>query len=134
MKITVRAVKENLSSVTGFVDSLLEAACCPPKAQMQIDVAIDEIFSNIARYAYQDKDGDAAVEVLMTDEPHGVQITFTDSGTPFDPMTTDDPDITLSAEDRKIGGLGLFIVKKTMDNVFYQYKNGQNVLTIFKRF
>ncbi|MBQ7647424.1 MAG: ATP-binding protein [Clostridia bacterium] len=134
VKITVNAVKENLTSVTQFVDSLLEEADCPMKAQLQIDVAIDEIFSNVANYAYYPGTGDVTVDVEITKDPRGVVITFCDSGIPFDPLKSEEPDISLSAEERKIGGLGLFIVKKTMDDISYEYKDGYNVLKITKRF
>ena len=132
-EMTVEATLENIPSVTAFVDERLEALDCPMKAQMQIDVAIDELFSNIARYAYDPVTGPATVRVDVDQEPLAVRITFIDHGKPYDPLAKADPDVTLSAEARQIGGLGIFMVKKTMDDVRYEYKDGQNILTVEKR-
>ncbi len=131
-EMTVEATLENIPAVTAFVDERLETLDCPMKAQMQIDVAIDELFSNIARYAY-DPSGPATVRVDVDRDPLAVRITFIDHGKPYDPLAKADPDVTLSAEDRPIGGLGIFMVKKTMDDVRYEYKDGQNILTVEKR-
>lgn len=131
-ELTVEANVENIPQVTAFVDAELEALRCPMKAQMQIDVAIDELFSNIARYAYQPQTGSATVRVEVEPEPRAVVITFLDRGRPYDPLKAKEPDITASAEDRPIGGLGIFLVKKTMDDVHYEYRGGQNVLRIKK--
>lgn len=131
-ELTVEATLENIPVVTAFVDERLEALGCPLKAQMQIDVAIDELFSNIARYAY-DPSGPATVRVDVDREPLTVRIAFIDHGKPYDPLAKADPDVTLSAEERPIGGLGIFMVKKTMDDVRYEYKDGQNILTVEKR-
>ena len=102
------------------------------KAMMQIDVAIDEIFSNISHYAYKPEVGPATVRVEVDENPLTVIITFIDHGVPYDPLSQEDPDVTLSAEEREIGGLGVFLVKKTMDYVNYEYKEGQNILTVKK--
>ena len=99
-----------------------------------MDVAIDEIFSNIAHYAYNPETGPATVRVEVEENPLSVVITFMDHGIPYDPLAEERPDTTkLSASERPIGGLGLFIVKKTMDDVSYAYKDGQNILTIRKK-
>ncbi len=131
-ELTLEATIENVTAVTDFVNEQLEAYDCPMKAQMQIDVAIDELFSNIAYYAYNPDVGPATVRVEVTEEPLSVIITFIDKGVPYDPLSTADPDITLSAEERGIGGLGIFMVKKTMDDISYEYNNGQNILKIKK--
>ena len=110
----------------------LEEIDCPMKAQMQIDIAIDELFGNIAHYAYNPETGPATVRVEVSEAPISVIITFIDRGIPYDPLKKDDPDITLSAEERGIGGLGIFMVKKTMDEITYEYKDGQNILRIRK--
>lgn len=102
------------------------------KAQMQIDIAIDELFGNIAHYAYNPEVGPATVRVEVVEEPLSVVITFIDNGVPYDPLKKDDPDITLSAEEREIGGLGIYMVKKTMDEISYEYNDGQNILKIRK--
>ena len=132
-ELTVEAKLENIPAVTAFVDGMLEELDCPLKTQMQIDVAIDELFGNIARYAYEPDTGPATVRVDVDQEPLTVRITFIDHGKPYDPLAKEDPDVTLSADDRLIGGLGIFIVKKTMDDVRYEYKDGQNILTVEKR-
>ena len=133
-EITVDAAIENITEVTAFVDEQLEAFDCPMKVQMQIDIAIDELFSNIAHYAYKPEVGKATVRVEFDEEPRAAVVTFVDSGVPYDPLAKKDPDVTLSAEERKIGGLGIYLVKKSMDDMFYEYKDGQNMLTIKKLF
>lgn len=131
-ELTIAATVENIEKVTDFVNEQLEALSCPMKAQMQIDIAIDELFGNIAHYAYNPDVGDVTVRVEVTDNPLAVTITFIDKGVPYDPLKNEDPDITLSADEREIGGLGIYMVKKTMDGIKYEYKDGQNILTIIK--
>ena len=128
----IEAITENLSKVLAFVDEQLEAADCPMKIQMQIDIAVEEIFVNIAHYAYKSGTGKAVVRVETLPDPPSVDITFIDNGIPYDPLTKEDPDITLSAEERPIGGLGIFMVKKSMDDVRYEYLDGHNILTLKK--
>jgi anti-sigma regulatory factor (Ser/Thr protein kinase) len=101
---------------------------------MQIDVAVDELFGNIARYAYPEGAGRATVRIEPDPERQEVSITFLDRGIPYDPLQKEDPDVTLSAEERKIGGLGIYIVKKSMDAVSYRYEDGQNILCILKKY
>lgn len=132
-ELKLAATVENIEVVTAFVDQQLEALDCPVKAQMQIDIAIDELMSNIANYAYRPEVGDVTVQVAVREEPLSVIITFIDGGRPFDPLSSEEPDITLSAEERSVGGLGIFMVKKTMDEVSYEYREGQNILTIKKQ-
>lgn len=131
-ELTIDATIENTAAVTAFVDEQLEQLDCPMKTQMQVDIAIDELFSNIAHYAYNPEVGPATVRVEVIEQPLAVVITFIDNGVPYDPLANADPDITLSAEERKIGGLGIYLVKKTMDDVSYEYKDGQNILRIKK--
>ena len=131
-ELTITATVENIEAVTEFVNEQLEAFDCPMKAQMQIDIAIDELFGNIAHYAYNPDIGQATVKVEVIEDPMSVVITFIDNGVPYDPLKKADPDTTLSAEEREIGGLGIFMVKKTMDEVSYEYKDGQNILKIKK--
>ena len=131
-EMTLPAVVENIAQVTDFVNAQLEEIGCPMKAQVQIDIAIDELFGNIAQYAYNPETGPATVRVEVSDAPISVTITFMDHGVPYDPLQKEDPDITLSAEERGSGGLGIFMVKKTMDEITYEYKDGQNILRIRK--
>lgn len=129
-EMTVAARLENIEVVTAFIDAFLEDADCPVKTQMQIDVAVDEVMSNIVHYAYPD--GEGTVTVSIEEKENTVQIFFRDSGIPYDPLTAKAPDLSLSAEDRPIGGLGIHMVKKMMDAVSYRYENGQNMLTLQK--
>ena len=131
-ELTVEAKIENIEAVTDFVNKQLEALDCPIKAQMQIDIAIDELFGNIAHYAYNPEIGKATVRVEVIEDPLAVTITFIDNGVPYDPLAKADPDTTLSAEEREIGGLGIYMVKKSMDDITYEYKDGQNILAIKK--
>ncbi len=130
--LDIEAVEDNLDEVMAYVDEKLEAVGCSMKAQMQIDIAVEEIFVNICKYAYHPEKGRAVVRVEVSDDPVQVKITFIDHGKPYDPLLKDDPDVTLSADEREIGGLGIFMVKQTMDAVEYEYKDGSNILTLVK--
>lgn len=132
-ELNLEATLQNIPRVTEFVDAQLEALDCPPKAQMQLDVAIDELFSNISRYAYDPTTGPATVRVEVEREPLAVIITFIDHGKPYDPLSARDPDVKAALKDRPIGGLGVFLVKKTMDAVQYEYREGKNILRIRKQ-
>ena len=122
-----------LADVIAFTETELEKAECPMKTVMQITVAIEEIFVNIARYAYPDKKGKVRLSVCYDCTKRAVTFCMRDSGIPFNPLLNPDPDITLSAEERKIGGLGIYMMKKTMDNVSYAYEKGENILTMVKK-
>ena len=132
-ELTVDAVLGNIEAVTEFVNAELEVLGCSMKIQIQIDVAIDELFGNIAHYAYGHDRGKATVRIAFDEDSHTVTLTFIDSGTPFDPLKKEDPDTTLSVKERGIGGLGIFLVKKTMDHMEYRYKDGHNILSIMKK-
>ena len=131
-ELVLDAVEENLPLLQEFIEKHLEETNCPAKAKMQIELASEEIFVNIVNYAYAPEKGTATVRVEVSDDPVCVTITFLDRGVPYDPLAKEDPDVTLSAEDREIGGLGIFLTKKTMDDVSYEYKDGQNILTLKK--
>lgn len=131
-ELTLEAKVDNLNQVLAFVDERLEALGCSMKVQMQIDVAVEEIFVNIAHYAYAPKTGPAILQIETEENPLAVSITFIDSGTPFDPLAKPDPDVTLSVDERQIGGLGIYMVKKSMDSVTYRRQDGKNMLTIKK--
>ena len=130
---TFPAKIDALSDVLGFVEETLEGYDCPMKVQMAVCVAIEEIFVNVAHYAYGDGEGDMTLGMGFDDASRTITFRMADKGKPFDPLQKPDPDITLSAEDREIGGLGIFITKKTMDTVTYAYENGENVLTMIKK-
>ena len=131
-ELEIEAAVDNLRKVLDFVDSRLDAAGCPMKYRMQLDLAVEEIFVNIANYAYAPGRGNATVRVEVSDDPVSVTITFMDHGKPFDPTKKADPDVTLSADDREIGGLGIFMTRKIMDDVKYEYVDGNNILTLKK--
>ena len=124
---------ESIPKVTAWIDEVLDALDCPMKIRVQIDVAIDEIFSNIAYYAYPEKNGTAEVQIDFDAQERMFSMTFIDSGTPFNPLKRADPNTALGPRERAIGGLGIFLVKKTMHDVIYGHENGHNVLTLKKR-
>ena len=132
-ELTLDAAVENLSQVLAFLEENLEQAECPMKAQMQIGVAAEEIYVNIAHYAYAPETGEATVLLDTQEDPACVRSTCLDGGRPFDPTAKEDPNVALSAEEREIGGLGIFMTKKLMDEVEYAYRDGKNVLTLTKR-
>ena len=132
-EITVDAMIENMNTVTALVDDFLDQIACPMKSRIQINIVIDEIFGNICHYAYKDSVGAVTVRVESGNTPKAVFLTFTDNGIPYNPLDTEDPDITSSSEERKIGGLGIYLVKKNMDEMKYEYVNQQNRLWMEKR-
>ena len=131
-EMDIEADIDNLQKVIDFVDLHLDTVSCPMKSKMQLDLAVEEIFVNIAKYAYAPSKGRATVRVEVCDNPVTVSITFIDRGVPYDPLKKVDPDVTLSANEREIGGLGIFMTKKIMDDISYEYKGGQNILTLKK--
>ena len=130
--LTVPARTDQLEVVQEFIQQELENQECPMKVQMQIAIAVEEIFVNIAHYAYKPVEGDATIRCEVGGDPLEVTIQFLDHGKPYNPLAKEDPDITLSAEERQIGGLGMFMVKKSMDSLDYEYQDGKNILTIKK--
>ena len=130
-ELTLEAKVDHLEQVLAFVDKFLEDLDCSPKAQMQIDVAVEELFVNIAGYAYAPGTGDMTIRIDAASSGE-VAITLIDSGVPFNPLDKTDPDVTLSAEQRQIGGLGIYMVKKSMDSMEYERRDGKNILKIKK--
>ena len=133
MNQTFPAKIDALSDVLGFVDRTLEDYGCPMKIQTAVCVAIEEVFVNIANYAYGDGEGNMTLGIEFNEENRSITLRMTDKGVPFDPLQNPDPDITLSADEREIGGLGIFITKKTMNEITYAYENGENILTMVKK-
>ena len=131
-ELTVDATVENIARATAFVKEQLSAVNCPLKAQTQLSVAVDEILANVSQYAYAPGTGPVTVRFAFDDGTRTVTLTFLDKGLPYNPLEKADPDVSLSAEDRPIGGLGIYLVKKTMDRMAYAYQHGQNILTIQK--
>lgn len=131
-ELCVKAEDEKLMEVLAFVDGYLEQFDCSPKTQMLIDVAVEELFVNIAHYAYPKETGNVTIQMEITEKSRIAQISFMDSGIPYNPLEKLDPDVTLSSEERSIGGLGIYMVKKKMDDMSYQFVDGKNVLSIKK--
>ena len=131
-ELTLEAKVANLQQVLDFVDENLTSMRCPMKILMQIDVAVEEIFVNVASYAYTPNTGSVTIRMDLQEKPRAVVITFIDSGIPYNPLAKEDPDVSLSAEERSIGGLGIFMVKKTMDKMEYEYTDQKNVLKMYK--
>lgn len=130
--LIVPARIDQLEVVQEFIQQELEKQDCSPKAQIQISISVEEIFVNIAHYAYKPVEGDATIRCEVGGDPLEVTIQFLDHGKPYNPLAKEDPDVTLSAEERGIGGLGIFMVKKSMDSLDYEYHDGKNILTIKK--
>lgn len=126
------AKTEELDNVIAFVEESLESFGASMKVTMSVCVAIEEVFANVAHYAYPDAEGDVRFDISFDEESRNVTFVMSDKGIAFDPLKKADPDITLSADEREIGGLGIFITKKTMTSVSYSYENGQNILTMVK--
>jgi len=128
-ELRVPASMEQHRQVMDFVEDFSHAAGAGEANCMRLLVAVDELFTNIAQYGYPDGRAGTA-DIIATEDNGVITITFVDDGIPYDPLAREDPDITLSAEERKIGGLGIFMVKKTMDRMDYAYENGKNRLTL----
>ncbi len=130
-KLTIPAEINELHNVQAFVRAFLENVDVSVKASTQLDIIVEEIFVNIAHYAYAPNEGNATIQVDFVDDKK-VRVTFSDTGIPYNPLVNEDPDVTLSATERRIGGLGIFMTKKFADELHYEYKDGANVLTIVK--
>ena len=133
-ELMVDAKAESLRKIKSFVGAELEALDCPEGARQQLFVVIDEIFANIADYAYEDGEGSASIRFETETEPRAIVLTFLDSGFPFNPLTMETPDTSLKARERKLGGLGIFMVRKLTDEISYEYADGKNILRIKKQF
>lgn len=132
-ELTVSATLENLDPVTDFINEQLELKGCSMKLQTQVDLAVEEIYVNIAHYAYHPEDGVATIRCEVGGEPLQITIEFLDSGKPYNPLEKEDPDLTLDVEERDMGGLGIYMVKNLVDEISYEYRDGKNILTIQKQ-
>lgn len=130
--LKLEAKLENLKKVMAFADEKLEALNCPMKKQLQLDVALEELFVNIAHYAYAGKSGDVEIRVETEENPRAVKIILIDSGEPFNPLKRSVPDISLPVHQRQIGGLGIYLARKNTDGMEYRYEDGKNILTFRK--
>ena len=132
-EITVRADMDNLYKVLAMIDNKLNEALCQPKVKYQIDTAVEEIFANIASYAYPNGPGDATVSIKINNDERMAQISISDSGSEYNPLEKPDPDLGMKIEDRQFGGFGIFMVKNSLDDIRYERKDDKNVLTIWKK-
>ena len=131
-ELEIAASVDNLDAVLEFVTEELANTDCSAKKQMQIELAVEEVFVNIAHYAYYPGTGSATVRVEVQPEPPSITITFMDHGKPYNPLAREDPDVSQTAQSAKLGGLGIFLTKKSMDDVRYEYTDGSNILTMTK--
>ncbi len=131
-EITVSACLEKLEAVMDFVREQLDGYGCSEKQLMQIEIAVEEIYVNIANYAYSPDVGLAVIRCEVREDPLQIVIQFLDRGRPYNPLNKEDPDTGLGADEREIGGLGIYMVKKSMDGIRYSYEDGKNILTITK--
>ncbi len=129
-ELKLEAKPECIMTLQAFVSKKLDSMDCTQKDRSQINVAIDELYGNIANYAYDGGEGEVIAGVLCDPEENMIEITFKDRGVKFNPLETKEPDVSLPARKRRIGGLGILVVKKTMDDMTYEYRDGQNILTI----
>ncbi len=130
-ELRVEAKIDSLPEVIEFTTGTLTDDC-PQRERMQVELMTEEIFVNIASYAYDEAGGFVTVRRSGGEGPEGLSISFIDEGKPFDPLKNPDPDVTLSAEERPVGGLGVFLVKRVVDKAEYEYKDGKNILTVYK--
>ncbi len=129
-EITINAAQDNLDQVLGFVEERMQKEDYPVKTILQTALAVEEVFVNIAKYAYTPRSGVATIRVSAL--PDRFCIEFSDTGIPYNPLEKKDANITLTAEQRQIGGLGILMTKKLMDEVHYQFSEGKNILTLIK--
>lgn len=129
-ELVLESIDENLTEILRVLDEELESAGCDIDTRYEIDIAVEEIFVNISDYAYGGSPGPVRIQIEIDE---GVTVTFIDEGVEFDPLKRADPDITLPEKERSVGGLGIYIVKKSMDEMTYRYDEGRNILTIRKK-
>ena len=131
-ELDLKAIKENLPQVLEFVGAALDEIGCGHKPRIQIETAVEEVFVNIASYAYDPVIGPATIRIETSEDPLSVTMSFIDQGKPYDPLAKPDVKLDRSMKERKKGGLGIFMVKRSMDDVSYEYKDGKNILTFRK--
>ena len=132
-ELKLTASDDTLYTVLENIRKLVADTKCSEDDLTSILVSAEEIYVNIAHYAYNPEVGKATIRVEISEKPLTISLTFMDSGKPYDPLSRKDPDVSLSAEQRKIGGLGIYMVKKSMDEIQYSYRNGTNMLTLKKK-
>ena len=133
-ELVTAAKVEKLPVVNEFIECLLADMDCSPKTQMQIELVVEEIFVNIASYAYEGEEGETIIRGRIIEDHSGMELIFMDKGKPYDPLARMDPNVNAAMEERNVGGLGIFLVKKNVDAIHYEYKEGKNILSILKNF
>ena len=131
-ELNIEAKVENLDKVNDFINKTIGEVNCSKKAIMQLGVIVEEIFVNIASYAYPDEVGFATVQVEVKDNPPAIDLTFIDSGVEYNPLANEDPDLDVAVEERQIGGLGIYLVKNMVEKIYYKYEGGKNILSLTK--
>ena len=131
--ITLTAVPENFAAAQEHVRSFLDSASCSMRTLFELDMVVEEVFINVASYAYPDSTGKVSLDLTLDREQNFLCLTFRDSGIPYDPLRKQSPDLSAPAEKRPIGGLGIFLVQKYSDSLSYEYADGENRLTIGKK-
>ena len=131
-ELVLEATVENLDVANAFIEEMLAPVECSPQKRFQLDLVVEEIFVNIANYAYGDETGQVVLRVSLQQTPPKMKLVFMDEGVAYDPLAKDEPDVTLPMEERDIGGLGIFLVKKNVEDIHYERKDGKNILTIYK--
>lgn len=132
-EIVVPAKIENLQKVLDFINNELKSVEHNIKELLQLELSIEEAYVNIAKYAYKSDDGKVIIRFNIEKNPLQITVQFIDSGTPFNPLKNEDPDISLKTKEKKIGGLGILLIKKNVDDIAYEFNNGNNILTIQKK-
>lgn len=132
-EIVIPAKVEELPKIVSFITEISRATDCSERSINQLMLVVEEIFVNIAEYAYKDKDAVAIIKGKLYGKPPEIELKFIDEGVPYNPLEKDDPDIDAALEDREIGGLGIYLVKKKVDNISYERQGKKNILTIRKK-
>uniref|UniRef100_UPI004055AEED ATP-binding protein n=1 Tax=Agathobacter sp. TaxID=2021311 RepID=UPI004055AEED len=130
--LRLQASTDTLYTVLDSIEAHLDKNGCPEDIKTEVLIAVEEIYVNIANYAYNGNAGEAVVQMEVRQNPKLCRVVLKDRGIPYNPLGQEEPDISLSAEEREVGGLGIFMVKQFMDKVEYRYENGYNILMLEK--
>ena len=129
-ELSIEATIENLEKVEEFIDENLDKCNFSKKRMSQIKISVEEIYVNIAHYAYSPNTGMAKISVDINQDDKYMEIVFIDQGKPYNPLEKKDPDVKLKVSERQMGGLGIYMTKKLMDDISYEYSHGKNILTL----
>ena len=132
-KLTVPAKIENLQKVFNFLNTQLNSVTYNMKSRLQLELSIEEAYVNISKYAYEYNEGNIEILSHIDKDPIQITVKLMDSGIPYNPLNNEDPNILANTEEKELGGLGILLIKKNVDNIRYEYLDGKNVLTIQKK-